>query len=82
MNSALGTPIISPFLAVGLDAGQSVAFMASETGGTLPYTYNFIVFNSITNTILATQSSGVASFVFTSNTNLIGNTIKANVHSY
>ncbi|MDE1870157.1 MAG: hypothetical protein KGH71_04200, partial [Candidatus Micrarchaeota archaeon] len=70
---------IAPSTATNLDAGQSLTFTASAIGGTSPYTYNFIVFNSITHTIIANQLGSSNSFAFTSNTNLVGNTLKSNV---
>ena len=66
--------------ATTLDAGQSVTFAALAIGGTGSYTtYNFIVFNSITNVIIANSLQTSNSFIFTSNSNIVGNTIEANV---
>src|SRR5208283_1647186 len=63
-----------------LDAGQSITFNAIVSGGSPPYTYNFYVYNSITNAIvndiLSISTNG---FVFVTNSNLVGNTLVANV---
>ena len=48
VNPALATPTISASNTL-VDAGQYINFATYETGGTLPYTYNFIVYNSVTN---------------------------------
>ena len=88
VNEALGIPAITaPASAQTLDAGQTVTFTASIPGGNLgtsSYTYNWIIFNSVTNGLMANQPwSSVAStsnsYTFTSNTNIVGNTLNANV---
>src|SRR4029077_17756874 len=80
VNSALAVPTITPSSPIGLDSGQSNTIFTYETGGTPTYTYNFIVFNSISNTILANQLGSSNSFTFTTNSQWIANSpIKANV---
>ncbi|MGD0729210.1 MAG: hypothetical protein ABR981_03995, partial [Candidatus Micrarchaeaceae archaeon] len=49
---ALGQPTISVSNTL-LDQGQYTVIATYETGGTLPYTYNFLIFNSVSNTIVA-----------------------------
>ena len=78
-NSALLTPTISISNAI-IDAGQYVAISAYETGGTSPYTYNFIVFNSTDKTVIANQLGTGNTFVLQSNSLWIKNSpIEANV---
>ena len=79
INTALATPTISPSAATTYDNGQSVTIATYETGGTAPYTYNFLVFNSITNALIANQLGTSNTFTFTANTFMVGNTFKANV---
>ena len=43
VNTALGTPSAPTENASGLDLGQKVSFSTSVSGGTTPYTYNFII---------------------------------------
>src|SRR5208282_2738152 len=81
VNTALTIPTISPSVATTYDNGQSITIATYESGGTGPWTYNFLVFNSITNTLLANQLGTSNSFTFTANSfmQLNGNTYKANV---
>ena len=72
------TPSISLTTGTTYNSGQSITLTASETGGTSPYTYNFIVFNSITNAIVANQLGSSSTFTFTSNNLMLGAN-KANV---
>ena len=64
---------------------MTISFTTSFGGsGTSTYTYNWIVYNSITKiTLNSTKSSATSStsniFVFTANSNLVGNTLNANV---
>ncbi|MGI0100571.1 MAG: hypothetical protein ACREBH_02530, partial [Candidatus Micrarchaeaceae archaeon] len=53
------------------------AVTAAPSSGS--YTYNFIVFNSVTSALIANQLGTSNSFTFTSNTFMAGNTFKANV---
>ena len=84
--NTLKAPNIIPSSATILDAGQSITITATIPAGFIgvgPYTYNFIVFNSITNIIIANQLytsvlTTSNSYTFTSNSNLVGNTLNAN----
>ena len=80
VNTVLATPSITVSDPI-LDSGQTLTISSYETGGTLPYTtYNFIIFNSISNTVLANQLSTSNSFSFTTNSQWITNSpIEANV---
>ena len=79
VNTALTTPTIFPSVNTVYDNGQTITIASYETGGSGPYTYAFLVFNSITNTVLASQTSGSNTFTFTANVFMIGNTFQANV---
>ncbi len=82
VNAALGQPTISPSIATAYDNGATITIATYETGGTSPYTYNFLVFNSITNVLIAnmlTAAGGSNTFSFTANAAMIGNTYYANV---
>jgi hypothetical protein len=79
-NSILITPTISPMAINTLDQGQSISIAAYETGGTLAYTYNFLVFNAVSNVIVANMITTSNSFSFTSNSFWTSNSpLKANV---
>ena len=84
IDSALSYPTITPASPITLDAGQSNTISAYETGGTGSYSYNFIVFNSITNVIIANLlTTSANSFTFTTNSLLTTNSpVKANVVVY
>ena len=84
------TPPTTPTLTLSntlIDQGQSILFTASFTAntGTYPYTYNYLIVNSITNTVIANQL--YTGNYFTSNTFFwtppsalyTANTFKANV---
>ncbi len=77
VNPVLATPTISASNTF-VDAGQYINFAAYETGGTLPYTYNFIVYNSVTNIQGANMLTSSNSFLWQANGNA-GNTLVANV---
>ena len=64
-----------------VDAGQYVSFSATPSGGSGTFgTYNFIVFNSISNTVLANQLSSSSTFSFPTNSQWTTNSpIQANV---
>jgi PGF-pre-PGF domain-containing protein len=84
INPAMTTPSISPTAAANYLIGQTVNFSTSFTGGTSPYTYNWLVVNSITGALIANALyTGVST---TSNTFAwdipsadVGNTVVANV---
>lgn len=72
LNSVPSNFIVSPSLSVSpiypssniLDLGQSFTLASNVFGGTVPYTYNFIVYNGVTGNIIAysTQNSNALSF--------------------
>ena len=79
-NSVSVTLVGTPSAPNGIDAGNTITFNAFASGGTGSFTYVFYVYNSITNSVVNTFSTGSTnSFVFTTNTNLVGNTLNANV---
>ena len=73
VNTNLKAPILNLNDPI-FDMGQTVILMSDvPTTGTSPYTYNFIVANSITNNILFYSGLGSSnSFQFTSNTASLG----------
>ena len=77
VDPALVTPTISASNTL-VDTGQYVNFAAYDTGGTLPYTYNFIVYNSITNIQVANMLTSSNSFLWQATGNA-GNTLVSNV---
>ena len=79
VNKALVTPTINYSVAGTVDAGDTLNFSSYEPSGTAPYTYNFVVFNSVTHTILGNFLSTSNSFMFTVNSKTVGNTLQANV---
>ena len=79
VNSVLATPAISPSSAQSNTTGQTVTFATYETGGSAPYTYNFIVYNSATNIAVANQLSSSNSFAYALPSGELGNTLYANV---
>ena len=63
-----------------MSAGQTITYNALVTGGSPSYTYTFDVYNSVTHALVDSVNTGTTnSFVFTTNTNLIANTLNANV---
>ncbi|MDE2022009.1 MAG: hypothetical protein KGI71_03850, partial [Patescibacteria group bacterium] len=86
-NTALGTPTIAPASAQANVVGDKVAFIATLPGGgigTGPYTYNFILTNTITGAQIANQlyagvSSTSNSFTYTFVSGDLGQTEHANV---
>ncbi len=56
VNAALGMPLISPTTAT-IDNGQSISMTASETGGTIPYTYSWYAQTSCGGSVVNTGSS-------------------------
>ena len=84
VNSALGTPSLSASNTPTVDTGQYEAFSSSWTGGTLPYTANYLVFNTVTDALVAnalyTGITGTSdTFLWFVPTADAGNTISANV---
>ncbi|MDE1762281.1 MAG: hypothetical protein KGH78_03770 [Candidatus Micrarchaeota archaeon] len=84
INPALGTPSIQPSSPQSNSVGDSVAFIATASGGSSPYTYNYQLTNTITNALIANQLwTGVASatntFTYTFVSGDIGQTEHANV---
>ena len=78
--TSLNTPTITPSSNANYDQGTSIIFTASASGGTGSYTYNFFVYNSVTNTLVGTSSgqSGTT-YAFPVNSANAGNTLVANV---
>ncbi len=72
-----------PVLPNSLETGETIMLTANVNGGSSPYTYNFIISNSLTSTILASQASSMSStsntFAFTIPSSMLGNTLEANV---
>ena len=84
INPAMTTPSISPTSAATYSAGQTVDFSTSFTGGSPPYTYNWLVVNSITGVLIANALyTGVSAtsntFAWTIPSSATGNTVVANV---
>ena len=64
VNPALTTPTLTISNTI-VDAGQFYETLAAtQSGGTTPYTYNFRVYNSITNTVIASQSASANTYTF------------------
>ena len=79
VNNALATPTISPSSAQANTTGQRVTFAAYETGGSSPYTYNFLVYNSATNILVASMLTSSNSFAYLLPLGESGNSLYANV---
>jgi PGF-pre-PGF domain-containing protein len=84
INPAMTTPSISPTSPATYSPGSTVTFSTSFTGGTPPYTYNWLVVNSITGALLANAlytdvSATSNSFAWTIPSADNGNTVVANV---
>ena len=86
INPALSSVSLSssPALPTTQGNGNTITFTATVTGGSSPYSYNYIITNTITGTIVADQlytgvSSTSNSFEWTIPSNLVGNTVAANV---
>jgi hypothetical protein len=67
-----------------LDYGQSTLFTATISGGSIPYSYNYMVINSITGATIANQlyvGNNIPSntWFFTPNLITLGNSLEANV---
>ncbi|MDE1834191.1 MAG: YncE family protein, partial [Candidatus Micrarchaeota archaeon] len=78
INPSLATPSIADSNTPEVADNQYELLSAYETGGTPPYTYNFIVYNSVTKIQVANMLTTSNTFLWqvTGNT---GNTINANV---
>ena len=86
VNPALSSVSLSssPSLPSTQGTGNTITFTSTVTGGSSPYSYNYIITNTITGTIVADQlytdvSSTSNSFEWTIPSNLVGNTVAANV---
>ena len=71
--------VTTPAAPSNVVAGNTITFNALVTGGTGPFTYTFYIYNSVTDATINSFTTSSNSFVFTANTNLIGNTLDANV---
>ena len=74
----------NPSLPATLAPGQSIVFTANVSLGSLPYTFNYILSNTITGSIVASQlytgvSTTYNSFTWLIPSSALGNTIEANV---
>ena len=85
-NAALGVPALTsnPALPVSWTSGNTITFTASWSGGTADYSANYIIANTITKTIIASQLyTGIAattnSFAWLIPSADNGNTVYANV---
>ncbi len=66
-------PSVSIYVSANaLDAGQSAVVSARVSGGVGPFTYNFVMFNSVTQSIIENQVGTGNTFSFTSNDSMIG----------
>lgn len=84
VNPPLATPVLSATNTVSADAGQLMVFNATVSGGTAPYTYNYLVYNSVTGSLIAKAlyksiSTGANSFAWYISYPTAGNTVYANV---
>src|SRR5208282_5192465 len=79
-NAVLATPTIT-LTNTMIDAGQFTTITATESGGSSPYTANFVVSNTVTgkvvNSLIVTSAAPVGTLYFPSI--LIGNTLQVNV---
>ncbi|MDE1768167.1 MAG: hypothetical protein KGH62_02260, partial [Candidatus Micrarchaeota archaeon] len=79
INPAMYTPTISPPTSQTYGIGSTVTFASYESGGTSPYTYNFLVYNSVTNIQVANLLTSSNSFAYVLPASQSGNTLVANV---
>src|SRR5208283_4053997 len=81
VNGLLAVSLSStPTLAATLGVGQSIAVNALATGGSGSYTtYNFLIFNTITNTVIGNLLTTSNSLIYVIPANEAGNTIGFNV---
>ncbi|MDE1860084.1 MAG: hypothetical protein KGH67_06200, partial [Candidatus Micrarchaeota archaeon] len=64
VNSALAAPTIAVTNTVVTAGSTYESFQAYETGGTASYTYNFLVYNSVTNTLIGNQLTSSNTYTF------------------
>ncbi len=69
----------SPTLPATRNVGQTETFNAFVTGGTGPYTYNFAIYNSVTDIQVANMFTATNSFAYLIPSSELGNTLFANV---
>ena len=79
VNSVLSTPIVSPSITGTADVGEAEPFNAYVTGGSPSYTYNFLIYNSVTNFVVANLLTTSNNLIYTVPANQIGNTLVVNV---
>src|SRR5208283_4859198 len=81
VNGLLAVSLSStPTLAATLGVGQSIAVNALATGGSGSYTtYNFLIFNTITNTVVGNLLTTSNSLIYVIPANEAGNTLVFNV---
>ena len=90
VNSALGTPTISPSSAT-YDTGQAISLTATQSGGTTPYTYQWYNASSGSNVLMSGKTSSTLSLTagasatakyMVSVTDNVGSTSNSIVESY
>ena len=77
------TIIASRSLPATLDMGQTIKFTSSVSGGSSPYSYNFLISNSITNAIVGTsgaQSTNSFTYTTAATGNFYANVIVTDSH--
>ena len=86
VSPSLGVPTLtpSPSLPSSQGNGNTMTFTATATGGTSPYTYNYLITNTVTGNLVANMlftnvASTTNSFAWTIPGADIGNTVEANV---
>ena len=86
VNPSLGVPTLAslPSLPSSQGNGNTITFTATATGGTSPYTYNYLITNTVTGNLVANMlftnvASTTNSFAWTIPGADIGNTVQANV---
>ena len=86
VNLHLGVPTLAstPSLPSTQGNGNTITFTATATGGTSPYSYNYLITNTVTGNLVANMlftdvASTTNSFAWTIPGADIGNTVQANV---